>query len=197
MKRHTETLFLAWASDAGIVLDPRYPQSASLVFGENHSYDRFWCIPPEPERRPCFFRCILQAFGAWSSFRCWRHLGSWPSDPDPLRVNDQVEHTILSGLALPVGTADIVEFSHDEEVALITLLLSTSIFGWSVGEDLYLVPDSAAGILQTDHHEVVHASFRSEAMMTTFIQFMESEGFSLPDEPPDSTFKVPDWMPAA
>jgi hypothetical protein len=111
-------------------------------------------------------------------------------------VNDRVEHTILSGLGLPIGTADIVEFSHDEEVALITLLLSTSIFGWSVGDDLFLVPDSAAGFLQTDHHGVVHASFRSEDTMAEFVRFMDAEGFALPDEPPDPTFKVPDWMPA-
>lgn len=196
MKRHTETLFLAWASDAGIILDPRYPRSACLAFRVDHGYDRFWCIPPEPQRRPYFFRCILQAFGAWSSFRCWRHLGSWPAEPDPQRLNDQVEHAIVSGLGLPLGTADIVEFSRDEEITLIALLLSTSIFGWSAGDDLFLVPDSAAGFLQVDHHGVVHASFQSKDMMTTVIQFMDAEGFALPDEPPDETFRVPDWMPA-
>lgn len=59
-----------------------------------------------------------------------------------------------------MGTADIVKFKHDDSDSLITLILSTTVFGWSVG-DLYIAPDHARYILQTDHHEVIYVSFRT------------------------------------
>ena len=46
---------------------------------------------------------------------------------------------------------------------LVTLMFSTTVFGWSVGEDLYIVPDHARYIVQTDHHNVIHVSCRSSA----------------------------------
>jgi len=139
---------------------------------------------------------MLEAFGAWSSYRCWRHRGSWPVEPGQGRIGDSIEYTILQGLGLPSGTAETIEFDYSERVQLITLLFSTTVFGWSVQEDATLVPDTARGLLQTDHHGVVHVAFREEEMMTRFIHRMEEERFPLPDHVPDATFRIPEWMKA-
>ena len=194
MKVHSESHFLSWASSQGLGLDPRYPKSNSLIFLPDTELARFWVVPAEPERRPYFLRWMLDAFGVWSSYYCWRHLGVWPGKPDEGRPNDQIEHAILHGLGLPEGGTDVIEFDASEKVQLITLLLSTTIFGWSVGEDLILVPDTARGTLKISHHTVVHASFKEEKMMLTFIREMEEAEFPLPTEVPDATFKVPSWM---
>ena len=77
---------------------------------------------------------------------------------------------------------------------LVTLLFSTTIFGWSVGEDLYVVPEHGRHLLQTDHHGVIHMSFRTEESLNHCIVEMDRRGFPLPDEVPDSTFKQPRWM---
>ena len=113
---------------------------------------------------------------------------------DPLRINDVVELHILKGLGLPLNTADIVKFERPELDRLVTLIFSTTIFGWSVREDLYVVPDDARYILQTDHHNVIHVSFRDAADLDAFILQMEERGFSLPAHVPDPTFKQPGWM---
>ena len=194
MKRHSESDFLAWAQKRGLELDPRYPDSAVLTLAPNPQFDRFWTVPLQPERRPYFLQCMLGAFGTWSSYRCWRHLGSWPAKPDERRINDQIEHAIFRGIGLPEGSADIIEFDASERVQLVTLLFATTVFGWSVGQDIFLVPDTARGTLQTDHHGVIHASFKEEASMNAFIQRMEEEEFPLPDDVPDATFKIPKWM---
>jgi hypothetical protein len=94
--------------------------------------------------------------GDWQECYVWRHLGSWPKSADSLRINDVVELQILEGLGLPMGSGDIVSFDRTELNRLVTLMFSTTIFGWSVGEDLYVVPDHANCILQTDHHDVIH-----------------------------------------
>jgi len=76
----------------------------------------------------------------------------------------------------------------------VTLLFSTTIFGRSVGDDLYVVPDHGRQLLQTDHHGVIHVSFRSEESLNLCVDEMERREFPLPGEVPDSTFKQPCWM---
>ncbi|MGB2712713.1 MAG: hypothetical protein WBC51_00945 [Vicinamibacterales bacterium] len=194
MKTLTQAAFLAWADGAGLGLDPQYPASAVLVLRPDPHQDRFWEIPAEPERRPYFILSLLELMGDWQECYAWRHLGRWPESADPLRVNDVVEWRILKGLGLPLGTADVVKFERAELDKLVTLMFSTTVFGWSVGEDLYIVPDHARYIVQTDHHNAIHVSCRSSADVDEWVRQMQERGFALPEEVPDSTFKRPDWM---
>ena len=194
MTTHTEAEFLAWAERAGLALDPRYPQSAVLRFRPDPDHSRFWEVPAEPERRPYFIASMLELMGDWQWCRVWRHLGSWRDQISPGRINDVVERCILGALGLPLGTAAVVEFTSAEFDKLLTLLFTTTIFGWSVGEDLYVVPDHGRHLLQTDHHDVIHVSFRSEDETNRWVAEMNRRRFPLPDEVPDPTFKQPRWM---
>jgi hypothetical protein len=101
---------------------------------------------------------------------------------------------ILKGLGVPLGTADVVEFMRDEFDMLLTLIYSTTVFGVSVGEDLYIVPNDGRCILQTDHHDVIHVHFRQSAEVDRWVSEMAMRGFPLPEDLPDETFKQPPWM---
>ena len=196
MRTLTEEAFLSWAADKGLGLDPKYPDAAVLDFLSG-SDSRFWMVPAEPERRPYLIASLLELMGDWQLCHSWRHLGSWP-DPNTVnvtRINDVVECRILQGLGLPLGTADIALIDRAEISGLIALLFSTTVFGWSVGEDLYVVPDHARYILQTDHHGVIHVSFRSGTDVAHWVSQMADRGFDLPQDVPDATFKRPSWMP--
>jgi len=194
MKTHSEEQFLKWAEAHGMGLDERYPDSAVLTFKPNPALDRFWVVPPQPERRPYFLAHILDIIGEWRSCLVWRHMGSWPQSPNPQRPNEHVEFQIFKGIGMPTGTADIVEFESAERDQLTTLLFSTTIFGWSVGEDLYVVPNQAQHIIQTSHHDVVHVSFRQTEDLQQFVKRMDEESFRLPRTVPDATFETPEWM---
>lgn len=194
MRTLTESAFLNWADGAGLEFDPRYPHSAVLRFRPDPDQDRFWEVPPEPECRPYFVLSFLELMGDWQQCHAWRHLGRWPKTPEPSRVNDMVELQIFEGLGVPLGSADVVTFDRSELYALVTLIFVTTIFGWSVAEDLYIIPDHARYILQTDHHNVIHVSFRDATDVDRWVRQMEERGFSLPADLPDSTFKQPDWM---
>jgi hypothetical protein len=197
MRALTEAEFLSWSAERGLHLDPQYPNLAVLSFRNDGGDARFWEIPEKPERRSYFLASLLELLGEWQSCFAWRHLGSWPAADrlDPQRINDLVEYEILSGIGLPMGTGSVVEFVRMDCPALVTLLFSTTIFGWSVGEDLYLVPDHARYVLQTDHHNVVHIEFRDANDVEGWVTEMAKRGFPLPEELPDETFKQPDWMP--
>jgi len=195
MKTLTEDAFLEWATTKGLWLAPDFPEAACLVY-QSTTESRFWSVPKKPERRPYFLMTLLDLMDDWQSCYVWRHMGSWP-DPDQFcheRINDSVEFRILKGLGLPLGTASVVEFSRDERDMLVALLFSTTVFGWSVGDDLYVVPDHARYILQTDHHGVVHAEFANCDDLRRSISKMSDAGFDLPRELPDPTFRSPDWM---
>ena len=175
-------------------LDDQYPESAVLSFKPDLQQDRFWEIPSNPEQRPYFVASILSLLGNWNICYVWRHLGSWPDSADPNRINDQIEIQILRGIGLPLGTADVVAFSRAEFNQLVTLIFSTTVFGWSVGEDLYIVPDHAQHIVQTDHHGVIHVSFKRSEEISSFVAEMDGRGFPLPEDVLDETFKRPEWM---
>src|SRR5262245_57822161 len=194
MRTQREDEFLGWAERSGFQIDPRYPHSAILTFRPDLQLDRFWEVPIEPERRPYFIASLLACMGDWQACYVWRHLGSWPRSVDPERINDVVELLILDGLGLPLGTNAVVEFSRAEHDRLVTLLFNTTIFGRSVGDDLYVVPDHGRHVLQTDHHGVIHVSFRTEDSLNLCVDEMARRGFPLPGEVPDFTFKQPDWM---
>src|ERR1700687_403552 len=130
-------------------LDPRYPQSAVLGFRPDSGDSRFWCVPDNPQHRPYFIGSLLELMGNWQSCYAWRHLGGWQASVDRRRFSDVVELRILQGLGLPLGTNDVIEFMRDELDMLITLIFSTTVFGISVGEDLYVVPNHGSYILQT------------------------------------------------
>ncbi len=194
MKPLTETEFLRWAELAGFRLDERYPQSAVLTLQPDPQLNRFWNVPHQPERRPYFIASILELMGDWRSCYVWRHLGSWPESVDASRINDVVEHRILKGLGLPLGTADVVEIAREELDTLVTLIFTTTIFGWSVGEDLYVVPSHGRYLVQTDHHDAIHVCFRAPEDLERWVEVMDTSGFPLPDDVPDATFKQPSWM---
>lgn len=181
--------FLKWAAQKGIRTDPRYPHSAELTF-DGGSDSRFWSVPPDPRQRPSFIAAMLELMGEWKTCYAWRHLGCWP-EPD-LRTrsnpNSSVELLISQKIGLPLGSREIVIFDRGEYDALLTHVFITTCFGWSVGEDLYIVPTQ---ILRTDHHDVIHADFRSDKDVESWVDGMSKRGFDLPNDVPDATFKRP------
>jgi hypothetical protein len=111
--------------------------------------------------------------GDWHFCYVWRHLGRRPQSAASSRINEVVELRILKGLGLPLGTADVVEIPREELDTLVVLMFTTTVFGWSVGEDLYVVPNNARYLLQTDHHDAVHVSFRDSEDVEHLVRGME------------------------
>jgi hypothetical protein len=196
MKAIPEEKFVATLSEMGLALDPRYPEARELHYpDETHS--RFWITPTDARRSPCFISTLLALLGDWRTCFAWRPTGSWgdPRDTELQRPDYSVEQCIFRGLGIVVGSADVLAFDRSEIDKLVTLLFDTSIFGWSIGEDTYVIPDHGRAFLKVSHHDVVHATVRSEADIDGCVATMSQAGFELPVDPPDATFKRPTWMP--
>jgi hypothetical protein len=194
MNRITEKSFLALIKKQRIIVDPGYPDSAVLCFDPDPGISRFWEIPEEARRITCFIDTILSSLVPWNTVYVWKHLGSWKSIATGVRLNDDVQAIIYSGIGIPGGHADILEFTKDEYPKLVALIFNQLIFGWNVGDDLYLIPDHGDQIVKTDHHDAVHVEFKSDETMQKFVEAMKQRGFPLPEDVPDETFKTPDWI---
>jgi hypothetical protein len=101
---------------------------------------------------------------------------------------------VLRGAGIPDGWTGAIGFEREEESLLIAVVFVHLLFGWCVDDDLYFVPNHGRQVLQTDHHGVIHARCRSEARVLELVAHMKEQGYELPTEPPDATFRWPAWM---
>lgn len=195
MRMITTNEFLRWASTKAIHLDSRYPEAKALQLPTDAG-SRFWVVPPEPECRPYFLSRLLDLLGDWQTCYVWRRHGAWPgvsTDGEPA-PNDRVERCIFQACGVPTGGSDVLAFDRPEFDAILTLLFAATVFAWSQPDDLFVVPDHGRQLLQTDHHNVIHASFAAIADLQRWVDAMAADDYALPEEPPDATFKWPAWM---
>ena len=177
----------------GVGIDPNYPNSGCLSLLPPAEHARFWVVPPDPAAWPHFIASLLDGLDDWTSGLLWPRSGDWPSG-QPGSANEGVRGVILRGAGIPDGWAGAVRFDRAEEASLVAVLYAFVAFGWCVDDDLFFLPDHARQLLQTDHHDVIHAECRSGERVAELVAHMAAAGYELPAEPPDETFKRPAWM---
>lgn len=186
--------FLRWAAGAGIGFDPRYPESRRLSLLPPADHARFWVVPADPATWSHFAATLVGGLEQWAAGYLWPRSGGWPDSRQSQTYNEGVRDVVLRGAGIPDGWAGAVRFQRVDQDALVAVLVAYLAFGWCMDDDLYFVPDHGRQLLQTDHHDVVHAECASEQRVLELVALMTAEGYDLPDEPPDWTFKLPAWM---
>jgi hypothetical protein len=196
MKAVSSEEFLRWATDHDVGVDPRYPDSGCLSVLPPTDHARFWVVPGDPATWPHFIASLLGGLDEWATGLLWPRSGCWPKFGQSQSHNEGVRDVLLRGAGIPDGSSGAVRFSRDEEDVLVAVLFAFVAFGWCMDDDLFFIPDHARQLLQTDHHDVIHAECRSKQRVLELVAHMAAEGYELPDEPPDWTFKRPAWMGA-
>lgn len=186
--------FLRSVADRGIGVDPRYPDSDCLTILPPTDHRRFWVVPGDPAGWPYFVASLLGGLDEWATGLLWPRSGHWPKSEQSQSYNAGVRDIILRGAGIPDGWAGAIQFDCDEEDALVAVLFAFVAFGWCGDDDVFFIPDHARQMLQTDHHDVIHAECRSEERVLQLVAHMAEKGYDLPAEPPDWTFKRPAWM---
>jgi hypothetical protein len=186
--------FLKRASEAGIGVDPEYPDSGCLTFATRPTHSRFWVVPNDPAAWPYFIGCLFAGMDDWSNVSLWPRSGRWPKGSGEGFSGESIRDAVLRGAGVPGDWEGALMFGKEDCASLTAILFVYMIFGWCVGDDLFIIPDHGQQLLQTDHHDVVHARCLSEDRIGEFVKHMASNGYGLPPEPPDETFRWPDWM---
>jgi hypothetical protein len=188
--------FLELVGRLQIGFDRRYPACDCLVYLPHRPHARFWEVPQPARAIPFFVAHLLGGLERWSHCYIWPRGGRWLElAEEDERMHTMVQATILSAAGVPAGTEGAVRYGADEQDRLVTALFAQLVFGWSVPDDVFVVPDHGRYFLWADHHDVVHVQFRDAAGVEPFVEHMAREGYALPDDVPDDTFKRPGWMP--
>lgn len=190
----TSSEFLTWAAAAGLGFDPRYPSANDLCLLPPRTSRRFWVLPDDPRAWPHFVGVILAGLDRWESGFLWPHAGRWPAAAFSPFDGTEVRDVILRGAGVPDGWAGAVRYTRGEQPAAAAAMIACLAFGLA-GDDLSFVPDHGRQVVRTDHHDVIHVECADEGRVAELVRYMDGEGYPLPEEPPDETFRRPHWMP--
>ncbi|WP_020474864.1 hypothetical protein [Zavarzinella formosa] len=196
MQAVTQNEFLKWAAGAGIGFHPQYPDSGLLTLLPPGDHARFWVTPADPAAWAHFIASMLDGMDEWAAGYLWPRSGQWPNWGQVSSGNQGVRDVILKGAGIPDGWPGAVRFERKEESGVLAVLFASLAFGWCVDDDLFFIPDHGRQLLQTDHHDVIHVQCASEKRIRELVAHMANQGYELPAEPPDWTFKRPAWMGA-
>ncbi len=166
--------------------------TSALTFGRYAETDRFWIWPWPPQDLLSLLSAILAHAAPREHCDLWRPGGIWHED-EPSFI-DSIRETVLRGFAIPADHRGALRFARSESTALLGLLLSFAFAGWNVNDDLCAIPDMGDYIIRISHHAVVHVEARNTALTQSLVAHMASQGWDLPTDVPDSTFKIPSWM---
>ena len=176
MKPVSSDDFLKWAALVGITNDPVYPDSGVLRLLPVGEHSRFWVNPSDPVQWPHFVDSILSDLGSEG------------------RLNESIQRIMLQGAGIQPVWSGAIRVSSDELDAVVTVCFAYLSFGWCVHDDLLILPDHCQQLVRTDHHGVIHVECRSEERVRTLVAGMAADGYDLPKDPPDWTFRRPAWM---
>lgn len=194
MKLIADNDFLAWAAESGLVPDPRYPNSKQLVFPASFDTWRFWLPPGLPSDLPGFLSVAIRLAGAGPPYRLRARGGGSIYYGEQASFREQLIERALRSLDIPQDASGAMEFEAGEWSAVLYLAVAYYTFGWQVDTDLEIVPADRTCAMMLGHHGEMAVHFASEESLALFEAGMASEGYLLPDETPDATFKRPPWM---
>src|SRR5262249_37065281 len=141
-----------------------------------------------------FAASLLGGLDEWATGMLWPRPGVWPSAAQSQSHNEGVRDVVLRGAGVPDGWRGALRFERDETDVLLAVLFANAAFGWCSADDLFFIPEHGRQLLRADHHNVVHAECRSEERVKELVAHMADQGYELPTELPDWTFKRPYWM---
>ena len=169
-----ESEFAKWRAAAGIVNHPRL--SLNLVFGQHPDCRRSWLPSGRIVDLPGFLQTALDFVSDEEATLLYRKGGgSWYEDDDA-PIGNQIIDRVLDAVGVPRTFQGALAFDSVEWRDLYLVISIFAVWGWSVGEDLFIIPKNGSCVLMTSHHGELFANFPSEEALEKFRDSMERAG---------------------
>lgn len=191
MELISEADFWAWATDNGIGPHPTFGKTGSLAFLSASNLWKPWMPPTIISDSPAFITAALDSAMPDGTFLLWRRGGGvWREGPDTTARNEAID-LALRGARVPPEHSGALRLSPASELpALWVIVLAFFVYGWGVGEDLYIIPENASCFLMVSHHGELIVTSPSIKHQNEFTSAMVRLGYVDQDsggEPPDHT----------
>lgn len=163
--------FFGWLQQRGIIADPERGTGDRLTFAEGTPVDRRWRPGGITSDIPDFSWGVLNAAMQGGPWWLWRRGGGpWM---DEFGQEGGLRNAALDRLleALGYGGAGGALRLGVKELPDLWLIVNAFfVFGWSVAEDLYVVPDDCSCVLLFSNEGYVEARFPSEERAAAFAE---------------------------
>lgn len=167
-------------------------EPSRLGFGRYNETDRFWVWPWPPPNLLGLFSAIFRHVAPDAYCEAWRPGGAWHEE-EPTFI-ESIREYLIGGLDIPTDHRGALQFERGEFPAIAALFIAFAMGGWCVDDDICLVPDHGRYLVRLSHHGVIHVECRDPTLVGPLMAHMAAEGYPLPTEVPDETFKIPSWM---
>ena len=194
MQSISDSDFLAWAAEAGLVPDPRYPRSRpQLVFTNCPDGCGVWDTPRVPGELTKFVNTVISLVGEGPlriRLRGGGVLGFNVADMEAERGLERSLRAAAVAAGIPADTRGALEFDRTERHTLLDLVIAFLSFGYCVGTDLEIVDSDRGVCLMLSHHQELIGQFASRDRQSAFDKAMTAAGYGDQVEEKDEHQKI-------
>jgi hypothetical protein len=174
MRLTAEAEFVDRTAAVGIGRHPRFP--LNLAFTQAPDCQRSWLPTGRVSDLPGFLQTAIGiATGDGPVWLYRKGGGSWFEGEDA-PIGNHIIDRVLEGIGVPREFAGALAFEGQEWRDLYLVISTFFVWGWSVGEDLYIVPASGSCVLMTSHHGEFIAAYPSADRLDEFEAEMDRCG---------------------
>lgn len=186
--------FLRWANAGGLILDPRYQHSLQLVFRDDPDRCRFWVPAGVPSDLPGFLATSITLASVSGPYWVRPRGGGRFIHGETASFREGLIDRALAAVAIGPDVWGALVFDRTDWGDLLFVATAFFTFGWSVRQDLEIIPEDRSCCLMLGHHGEMTVQFATAERLAEFVRGMEDKGYPLPSDVPDATFKRPEWM---
>lgn len=161
--------FLAWLQQRGIIADPHWSTGDRLIFAEGTPVERRWrpggIVSDVPDFTWGMLNAAMQG-GPWWMMR--RGGGPWMDEfGEEGGLRNASLDRLLEGLGYGGGSGAL-RLGIKELPDLWLIVNAFFVYAWSVGEDLYVIPEDCSCVLLFSHEGYVEGRFPSPERAAAF-----------------------------
>jgi hypothetical protein len=170
--------FEHWLETVGIQPDARFPKANVLTFSAAPDARSVLPLPTGPTAFVGFVEWLFALAAPEERWYCCPWQGHWAfATPGGPWKGEAIE-VVARGLGIPMSHDGAIDLGAVGMSGVLALAVSSLVFGWGVGEDLYFVPASGSVLLKTSHHGEIIAHFPSVEARARLLDQLAARGFA-------------------
>lgn len=172
MQQLDDDAFLAWLAQAGIERGAS-PSGASWLHFGAADVSRTWPAPGDGDVLAAWLAAVVRASSPEGPWWLWpRGGGGWYGD---FASRDEIA-AAAAALGVSRDFVGALGFKAGEEEGMMRILRAFAAWPWGGADDLYVVPDDRACVLNLCHDEEIHVHATDRGRLRAFAAALNGVG---------------------
>jgi hypothetical protein len=163
-----------WMAEGGIGRHPRF--RLSLAYSQAPDLQESWLPTGRITDLPGFLQTAVSLAAGGGPILLYRKGGGSWYEGDDAPIGNHIIDRVLEAIGVPREFAGALSFDATEWRDMYLVISTFFIWGWSVGEDVYIIPGSRTCLLMTSHHGELFATCPTVEALAAFAADMARRG---------------------